>query len=91
MRRSKRLFKVGSLLTVATLLVGLVSPLLVPSPAYAAGVATSVSPSELTAATATDVTFSYTSSAEYASGDYYFLSFSPAVSAVLSVILLHRR
>lgn len=82
MRRNLRLFKVGSLLTVASLLVGLVSPLFVASPAYAAGVATSVSPSELVAATATDVTFSYKSSAEFASGDTITLSFSPAVSAV---------
>ncbi|HQF36553.1 MAG TPA: hypothetical protein PLL26_02825 [Candidatus Dojkabacteria bacterium] len=82
MRRQKRSLFIGSVLTIATLFITWISPMLLASPAYAAGVAVSATPSELTAASATDVTFSYVSSAEYASGDTITFSFSPVVSAV---------
>ena len=67
-------------LAIATAAVMAMAATVLPSSVKAAGVSVSVTPNEITANTATDVTVTFTPSAEYASGDTITLTWDSGVT-----------
>jgi len=78
MRRNKSSLVVGSVLTIATLLVTWVSPLLVAPKAYAAGVAVTVTPSEAATGDTTNKVVSFTTATEIPIGGTVIVSYADA-------------